>query len=67
MRRLGKHILAEANARMYIRAVFSVVRASHVAMQRCCKHISAAVNQHATKQEAGASPRLYNENLTQTE
>jgi hypothetical protein len=38
-------------------------------MQRCCKHISAAVNQQATTEEAvfsvGAVPRLYNEDLTQ--
>jgi hypothetical protein len=38
-------------------------------MQRCCKHVSAAVNQHATIGEAvfsvEAAPRLYNEDLRQ--
>jgi hypothetical protein len=36
-------------------------------MQRCGKHISAAVNQHATIEEGvfsmGGAPRLYNEDL----
>jgi hypothetical protein len=45
--------------------VFSAVRAARVAMQQCGKHISAAVNQHATVEEAvfsvGAAPRLHNE------
>jgi hypothetical protein len=51
--------------------MFSAVRAALVASQRCGKHISAAVNQHGTIEEAvfsvGATPRLYNENLTQLE
>jgi hypothetical protein len=51
------------------RAVFSVVCATLVAMQRCGKHISSAVNQHATLEEAvfsvRAAPRLYNEDLGQ--
>jgi hypothetical protein len=46
------NIPAEANARNNRRAVFSVTRAVRVAMQRCGKHISAAVNQHATTEEA---------------
>jgi hypothetical protein len=45
--------------------MFSVVSAALVAMQRCGKHISAAVNQQATTEEAVfsvmADPRLYNE------
>jgi hypothetical protein len=50
------------------REVFSVVRTTHVVAQRCGKHISAAVNRHATIEEAvfsvmGAA-RLYNEDLT---
>jgi hypothetical protein len=40
-------------------------------MQRCGKHISAAMNQHATREEyvfsVGSSPRLYNEDLRQLE
>jgi hypothetical protein len=40
-----------------------------VATQRCSKHISAAVKQHATIEEAvfsvGAAPNLYNEDLRQ--
>jgi hypothetical protein len=48
-----------------------MVSAALVATQRCGKHISAAVNQHATIEEAvfsvGAAPRLYNEDLTQLE
>jgi hypothetical protein len=48
---------------------FSLVRAVVVETQRCGKHISAAMNQYATIKEAvfsvGASPRLYNEELTQ--
>jgi GTP:adenosylcobinamide-phosphate guanylyltransferase len=47
------------------------IRAALVATQRCVKHISAAVNQHATMEEAafsvGATPRLYIEDLTQLE
>jgi hypothetical protein len=38
-------------------------------MQQCGKHISAAINQHTTTEEAVFSvevaPRLYNEYLTQ--
>jgi hypothetical protein len=53
------------------RAVFSVVRAALVDKQRCGKHISAAVNQHTTIQEAvfsvGAAPRLYNKDLPHLE
>jgi hypothetical protein len=50
-----------------------VVSAALVATQRCCKHIHAAVNQHATIEEAVFSmelaPRLYlyNEDLRQLE
>jgi hypothetical protein len=62
---------AETNARKNGRAVFSMVRAAFVATQLCGKHIPAAVNQHATIEEAvfsvGAAPRLYNEDLTQLE
>jgi hypothetical protein len=51
------------------RAGFSVARAAFVATQQCGKHISAAVNQHATIEEAvfsvGAVSRLYNEDLRQ--
>jgi hypothetical protein len=51
--------------------VFSVVHAGRVATQRCGKHISAAVNQHATIKEAAFSlwsaPTLHNEDLTQLE
>jgi hypothetical protein len=51
--------------------VFSVVRAARLAKQRFGRHIFAAVNQHATIEEAvfsvGAAPRLYNEDLTQLE
>jgi hypothetical protein len=43
--------------------------ASHVvATQRCGKHMSAAVNQHATIEEpvfSMGSPRVYNEDLRQ--
>jgi hypothetical protein len=49
------------------RAVFSVVSAALVAMQRCGKRISAEVNQHTTMEEGvfsvGATTRLYNEDL----
>jgi hypothetical protein len=52
-------------ARNKRRAVFSVVRAARVATQRCGKHISAAVNQHAVIEEAvfsvWAAPKFYNE------
>jgi hypothetical protein len=51
--------------------MFTVVRAARVATQRSTKHISAAVNQYATVQEAvfsvEAAPRLYNEDLGQLE
>jgi hypothetical protein len=51
--------------------VFSVVSAALVATQRYDKDISAAVNQHATIEEAvfsaEAAPRLYNEDLRQLE
>jgi hypothetical protein len=53
------------------RAVIFVVRAALVAMKRCGKHICAAVNQHATIEEAVFSvrtaPVLYNEDLMQIE
>jgi hypothetical protein len=71
MQRLGKHNHAEENARNKRRAVFSVVRAALVATQWCDKHVSAAVNQHASIEgevfSAGAAPRLYNEDLRQLE
>jgi hypothetical protein len=48
-----------------------VVHTARVAKQRCGKHISAAVYQHATIEEAmfslGAALRLYNEDLRQLE
>jgi hypothetical protein len=51
--------------------VISVVIAAFVVTQRRTKHISAAVNQNATIEEAvfsvGVAPRLYNEDLTQIE
>jgi hypothetical protein len=56
---------AEGNARNNRRAVFSAVGAALVATQRCGKHISATVNQHATPEEA--APRLYNEDLKKLE
>jgi hypothetical protein len=47
------------------------IRAALAATQLCGKHIFAAVNQHATIQEAvffcGSGPRLYNEDLPQLE
>jgi hypothetical protein len=53
------------------RAIFSVVSAALVATQQCCKHISAAVNEHAKIEEAvfsvGVAPMLYNEDLRQLE
>jgi hypothetical protein len=68
---LSKHIPTEENACNNRRVVFSVVHTAYVAMQWCSKHISAAVNKHKTIQEAvfsvGATPRLYNEYLTQLE
>jgi hypothetical protein len=64
MQRLGKYIPAEVNARNNRRAVFPVVSAALVATQRCGKLISAAVNKHATIEEAvfclRAAHRLYN-------
>jgi hypothetical protein len=49
--------------------VFSVVRAVLVFTQWCCKHIPAAVNQHATIQDevfpVEATPKLYNKALRQ--
>jgi hypothetical protein len=51
--------------------MFPVVSAALVVTQRCGKHISAAVNQHATIVEAvlsfGAAPRLCNLDLRQLE
>jgi hypothetical protein len=53
------------------RAVFSVVSGAIVATQQCGKHISAAANQHPTKEEAvfsvGAAQSLYNEDFKQLE
>jgi hypothetical protein len=64
-----KHIPAEVNVCKNRRVVFSVVCAMLVAIQRCGKHISAAVNPHATIEEAmfsvGTAQRLYNKNLRQ--
>jgi hypothetical protein len=69
--RLGKYIPAEVNARNNGRAALSVTRAARVSAQRCCNHVSAAVNQHATIEEAVFSvdpPQGYNnEYLTQLE
>jgi hypothetical protein len=67
-----KHIRKEAIARNIRKAVFSVIRAARVAMQQCGKHISAAVNQHATIEEAVFSMGppggyIYNEDLKQLE
>jgi hypothetical protein len=63
-----KNIPAKANAGNNRRVMFSAVRAARVATQRCGKHISSAVNQHATTVKAvfsvGAAPRLYNEDVT---
>jgi hypothetical protein len=39
--------------------VFSVVNATLVAKQRCGKHISTAINQHATTEEAVFSVELW--------
>jgi hypothetical protein len=50
-RRLGELILVEANVPNNRRSVFSAIRAARVATQRCGKHISAAMNQHATIEE----------------
>jgi hypothetical protein len=69
--RLSKNIPMEANARNNRRVVFSVVHITCVAMRWCSKHISAAVNQHTTIEEAvfsvGATPRPNNEDVTQLE
>jgi hypothetical protein len=57
--------------RTTIEKLFFVVRATRVATQRFGICISAAVNQHATIDEAvccvGSAPRLYNEDLKQLE
>jgi hypothetical protein len=59
------------NARNNRKAVFSVLSAGLVATQRCGKHVSAAMNEHATIEEAmfcvQSAPMLYNEALTQIE
>jgi hypothetical protein len=51
------------------RAVFSVIRAALVAVQRCGKRTSAAVKQHTIIEQAvfsvGTAPRLHNEDLKQ--
>jgi hypothetical protein len=69
--RFGKHTPAEANARNNRRALFSAISAARFATQRCCVHASAAVNQHATIEEAvfsaEAAPRPYNEELRRLE
>jgi hypothetical protein len=61
----------EAEALSYRRAVLSVVHVARFATQRCGKQISAAVNQHATIEDAvfsvGTAPRLYNEDLMKLE
>jgi hypothetical protein len=48
-----------------------VSSAAFVATQRCGKHVSAAVGQHADVEEAvfsvGATPRLYNVDLRKLE
>jgi hypothetical protein len=48
-----------------------VVSVALAAMERCGKHISVAVNQYVTVEEAvfseGAAPSLYNEDLMQLE
>jgi hypothetical protein len=66
--RLSKYIPAEANAHNNRRAVFSVANTALVAMQRRSKHIYAAVNQHATLEEAlfsvGAAQKIEYEALT---
>jgi hypothetical protein len=67
--RLCKHIPTEANARNNRRAVFPVVHTALVVTQRCGKHISEALTQHATMDEevfsVGDAPKLYNEDLRQ--
>jgi hypothetical protein len=66
---LSKHIPADANARFNRRTMFSVNRAVLVATDRCCKHISEALNQHTTIEEVVFSvvivPLLYNEGIRQ--
>jgi hypothetical protein len=64
---------ATYNAHNNRKAVFSVVCTTCIATQQCGKHISVAVNQQATTEEAvfsvWAVPKLYsyNEKLTQLE
>jgi hypothetical protein len=64
--RLGKHILAEANARNNIGAVFSVVSTALVATQWCSKHHTyicineSSRNIEKTVFSVGGTPRLYN-------
>jgi hypothetical protein len=64
-----RHVCCEA--RNNRRNVISMAWALLIATQRYGKHISSAVNQHATIEESvfsvGAAPRLYNEDLTQIE
>jgi hypothetical protein len=55
------------DARNDRRAVFSVACAALIATQLCCKHISAAVDQHATIEEVVFSVGLSNEDLSQLE
>jgi hypothetical protein len=61
----------EANVRNNRRAMCSVASDARVAAQLCGKHVSAAVNQHATIEQAMfsavAAPRLYNDDLKQLE
>jgi hypothetical protein len=63
------NIPAETNTCNNRRAAFSMIRSVSIARQRRGKHISAAVNQFATIEEAvfsvGVTPRLYNEDLRQ--
>jgi hypothetical protein len=49
---VNTYIPAGANVHNNITAIFSVVSAALFARQRCGKHISAAVNQHATIEKA---------------
>jgi hypothetical protein len=59
------------NTRNKRRELFSVVSCELVAKQRRGKHISEADNQHATIKETvfslGVAPRLYDQNLRQTD
>jgi hypothetical protein len=65
LRNSSVNIPAEAHERNNRTAMCSLVRAASVAMQLWGKHISAAVNQHATLEEVvfsvWADPRLYKE------